>query len=540
MFKENKKHVQKQLFSPANVLPERLQKILDKHWSTVFYEKIFCAIDEKDFEPIFSGFGRPNFPVNVLVGLEILKELHAISDEQLYERFHFDYTYQRALGVENIAEYAFAIRTLYYFRAAVAEYETKEKTSLYRNIFNSDRDRIIQEIGLKTGIQRTDSTMIAANIKRMTRVSLFHKVFSNLVRELRSKSVNLSQRYTDLLKDDEDGFSYRLAREKVEQALTHIGTLMREVLLNHRNGLIGTKAYEDALRLLDEQCIVESGKIRLKDPDDIDSGSLQNPSDPDATYRKKREQPHHGFSAHAVETCDPENSIQVITHVEIVKNNVDDATVLQSAIAEIKESTGVEAIVTDGGYISSGVRTECDSLNIDLVATAIRGHEQNENTFTSIDFQIDEKGLISICPAGHRPIKRSIEADGTLKATFEKNHCSVCPLRERCIAYQSDGHGRITIDIHRRWLDERAARMGTEAYATLCNLRPPVEGLMEKLKPKYLSGRTLFRGLVKVKSRMILKGIGLNFRRYHAWFLLFLDFLFPPCQEISLNMRYAA
>lgn len=522
MFKANKDHVQSKLFSPENTMPRVLQKRLKGHWSEVFYEKVFKSIDERVFAELYGATGRPNFPVNILVGLEILKELHGLSDEQLYDRYHFDYTFQHALGVENLEEHTFVIRTLYHFRAAVADYEERTGHNLYQEVFRSGRDRIIEELGLKTQAQRMDSVMIGANIKRMNRLTLFHKVLSNVVRELHGKKIPLSEKYTEIVKEDEDGFSYRLPREKVAETLEKIGNYLRELTLDHANALRGTAAYENAQRLLREQAEVQSGRIKMKPPEDIDSGSLQNPSDPDATYRRKREEEHHGYSAHAVETCDPENQIQVITHIEVVKNNVDDAKVLWKDLPLLNEEMGLEAVIVDGGYVSPEVREVCDELNVNLVASAIRGTEQVEDALTSLDFERDETGMISQCPGGHAPSKRGVEANGTLTATFARERCSICALNGRCIAYQKTGNGRIRIDLHRQWLDERRRRIGEESYRKLMGLRPPVEGLMEKLKPKYLSGRTLFRGLVKVKSRLILKGIGLNFRRYYLWILYFL------------------
>ena len=44
---------------------------------------------------------------------------------------------------------------------------------------------------------------------------------------------------------------------------------------------------------------------------------------------------------------------------------------------------------------------------------------------------------------------------------------------------------------------------------------------MEKLKPKYLTGRVLFRGLARVRTRMIVRAMGVNFRRYYLLLLLF-------------------
>jgi len=525
MFRKNTTHDQSELFSPGNTVPDRLKKRLENHWSTLFYKKIFSAIDESVFTPIYSSTGTPNFPANILVGLEILKEIHGLSDEQLYDRYHFDYTYQRALGVEDIEKYTFAIRTIYHFRERLAKYEMQTGENLMLDVFKSGRDKIIEELGIRTGLQRTDSVLIQANIKRMSRLSLFHKVFSNVVKELQDKKIPLSEKYTDLTKDDEDGFTYRLSSEKVSETLEMIGTMLRELMLDHVSALRGTKSYEDAERLLKEQTNVKYGNVKLKDPSDIDSSSMQNPSDTDATFRRKGESEYRGYSVHAVETCDPENKIQVITHIDTVKNNMDDARVLEKNLPEMNDEMGIEALVTDGGFISDGVRNKCDELSIDLVATAIRGKEQPEDSLTSVDFFINDAGLISACPAGHSPMKRSIEKDGTMKASFSKEHCLTCTLKSRCIAYRENGNGNITIDKHRLWLDERRLRLGTAYYLSLCGMRPPVEALMEKLKPKYLTGRVLFRGLVRVRTRMIVRAIGINFRRYYTLILLFFQIL---------------
>jgi len=51
------------------------------------------------------------------------------------------------------------------------------------------------------------------------------------------------------------------------------------------------------------------------------------------------------------------------------------------------------------------------------------------------------------------------------------------------------------------------------------------DGWMSALRE--LSGAVLFMALVKVRSRTILKAIGINFKRYYAWFLFFLEFPFP-------------
>ncbi|MCL0077775.1 hypothetical protein M1N61_01765 [Peptococcaceae bacterium] len=48
---------------------------LEKSWATIFYEHVFCNIDEKPFSVLYSDIGRPNFPVNILLSLEYIKHL---------------------------------------------------------------------------------------------------------------------------------------------------------------------------------------------------------------------------------------------------------------------------------------------------------------------------------------------------------------------------------------------------------------------------------------------------------------------------------
>ena len=114
MFHENKKHLQNDLFNTETVMNRTRKIALKNSWSEKFYEHIFRTIDEKPFEALYcNDNGRPNFPVNILVGLEILKETFSITDEQLYENYHFNYLYQKALGVENINQSSFSIKTLF-------------------------------------------------------------------------------------------------------------------------------------------------------------------------------------------------------------------------------------------------------------------------------------------------------------------------------------------------------------------------------------------------------------------------------------------
>ena len=74
MFRKNDRHLQHHLFSCLDGLPKKLRNRLDASWAGTFYRECFMRINEMPFGELYSASdSRPNIPVNVLIGLEILK-----------------------------------------------------------------------------------------------------------------------------------------------------------------------------------------------------------------------------------------------------------------------------------------------------------------------------------------------------------------------------------------------------------------------------------------------------------------------------------
>jgi Transposase DDE domain len=432
------------------------------------------------------------------------------------ENYHFNYLYHRAFGIEDINLYSFVIRTLYHFRERLTDYAVKTGKDLFSELFKDGRDDIIKELGLNTETQRLDSVMIRANIKNMSRITLFHKVLSNLIKDVKQTGIEISNTLEDIVKQDEEGYAYRLKKSQLKDKTIELGNqiYIYTERFKYDSSINSLKSYKDAVRLISEQCnIRENFKIELKESKEISSSSMQNPADTDATYRTKNDKAHKGYSTMAVETCDKSNPIQVITHIETVPNNVDDAKILADCISTITSETNLKTVIVDGGFVSDDVRDKAQVKKVQVIATAIKG-KTSEKKLDSTDFIINENNLIEKCPNGKSPISQKLEANGTLIANFDPKVCCECPLKNDCIAFKNEKQSKIKIDTKRRWIDERNKNLGTDTYLRLCKMRPPVESLMEKLKPKHLSGKTKFKSLNKVRQRMSLRAIGLNFKRY--------------------------
>jgi len=60
--------------------------------------------------------------------------------------------------------------------------------------------------------------------------------------------------------------------------------------------------------------------IEVKPAKEISAGSLQNPADDKATFRRKNGEDHKGYLFNVSETCSPENA--VLTDVSTHKNSL--------------------------------------------------------------------------------------------------------------------------------------------------------------------------------------------------------------------------
>lgn len=92
----------------------------------------------------------------------------------------------------------------------------------------------------------------------------------------------------------------------------------------------------------DGNLILKSGKS------DMNSGLLQNPADPDATFRTKAGKNYRGYIANVVEAADKTHSIAVDYQFE--KNIYSDSQFVKDYLDKQPVSEEGAILVTDGGY----------------------------------------------------------------------------------------------------------------------------------------------------------------------------------------------
>lgn len=512
------------MFGSINSLPEKTLKRLEASWAGTFYHQVFVRIDEDRFAVLYSDApSRPNTPVNVLMGLEVLKSGFGWSDEEMYDHFCYDVQVRLALGYRDLSEGHFELRTVYNFRQRITRHMQETGENLFEEVFEQITDEQLAAFELKTDKLRMDSTMIASNIRETTRLQLLVEVLQRVHRML---SAGDQQQYTEAfapyLKGSSGQYIYRLKGRDVAERLQDIGELMGQLTdeLAARYGDEST--YRVLQRVFQEHFYVDEATLRLKAGEELKASSLQSPDDWEATYRQKGGEEHWGYVANVTETCNPENALQLIVKVQTEANNTDDAVMLSEALPELKERTDVEEMHTDGGYNSADVDQTMRELGVEQIQTAIRGRKPSTEKLNleAFAWQLDDEGhpRAVTCPRGQRAEVTVGRSECRYRATFEAAGCEDCPCLESCRAEPLKCTPQRVLRFSQQDVEVALRRQrSAEARASGQNLRSAIEATVRSVKHAFDDGKVPVRGQPRVSMTVLASAAMGNLRRIHRY-----------------------
>jgi hypothetical protein len=523
MFRKNEDHRQQSYFSGAQLLPEYLRERLEESWAGTFYREVFCRIDEEVFAVLYSGdkASRPNVPVNVLMGVDILKSGFGWSDDELLEQVSFNLQVRYALGLNDLRAAVFTLRTLYNFRRRVREYAAQTGINLYQHVFECVTDEQLAAVEIATGWQRMDSTQVLSNLANWSRLELLVAVVQEVHEAL---GAAVQEQWAEMaapyLRGRPHQVSYRLKSKDTGKHLQRLG----EILAAWEQELAQMAPTSAALalvqRVLAEQYnCTESGAVRVRPAAEVPSDSLQSPHDPEATYRVKGGQAYRGgYVANVSETADPENAIQLLTDLQVAPNITDDAQLLRRSLArQAARNIAVHQVTGDGGYSGPQAEAACAEHEVALRPTRLRGGRSGEDTWggEAYTWEVNAAGcpLRVTCPAGHTAEIAPARKPQRYIARFARQTCETCPyFKEKC---------RVKTRMYKPpslYVTQRAVTVARQRQQ-LCpedrRIRAVVEATVRSLKHAFPTHKLPVRGLTRV--RMLLYGAALmvNMRRLH-------------------------
>ncbi len=515
MFRLNETHRQQDIFGLETQLSPEVQKRLHGSKEYAFYTQVFCRIPETLFTELYSeeADGRPNAPINTMVGAMILQHLKNWTFEELLDRIAFDLKVRAALGLWNLAEEPFCRATLFNFQRRVRDHMVRSGQDKFQAVFDRLSEEDLERFGLQTTIQRSDSTQIGSNIRQYTRIELLVEVVLRMWRVLsEAHQAEYAERFSVFVGAKTAGqFLYRLRKSEIESTLEQLAQLYAwmEGTLEAEYG--DREIYGIVRRVFAEQFTRVEEKIAVRAASEISSDSLQSPDDPDATYRKKDDESFRGFVLHATETAHPENPLQLITDLAVAPNNRDDSRILHERLEPMQRKTPhLEELHTDGGYGSEDNDRLQDELGIAAVQSGIRGRS------AQAPMRIETAGSGSFritCAAGHGASSQPTRS--RYKAEFDPASCSGCPFASLCPgALRADG-GRTFYFTQADALRQARHRRLEALPPERRTLRANVEATMMEFKAPCRQGKLRTRSHAAAAQYGCLRAIAINFGRIY-------------------------
>ena len=436
MFRPNEDHRQNTLTDNTLWMDPRIREKLEKSWAPIFYEHVFCKIDEKPFAVLYGTTGNPNFPINILLSLEYIKHIKQCNDLELLEDFNFDYLVNYAVGVRTLGEKNLAERTLYYFRERIYNYcvENPGKDDLLFGQFIKLLKSFAKEADIQLDKQRTDTTMFMSNIKKAGRISLAYDVLVKAVKAI--PEANMPETlFNVLMPNFKTDVLYHTKSQDGDSKLSMLLNLCQEALtvLESELDMLNSDEVRIVKRFLSEQALTDEQNEKLipKSKKDISPNSLQSAYDEDATFRRKAEVSQSGYALEISETCNKTNSFQLITDYAVKPNTTSDVEIFAGRIKTINDNTGCTDMYVDGGFHSDKVYQTAEENRIEIHLTNMSGTEPSKK-LPITEFNIDEaQNVIIKCPCGYDPIRTAINKNQSI-AHFSLEACSKCALYDKC------------------------------------------------------------------------------------------------------------
>ncbi len=519
-------HSQLLLFDPWDYLSPKRRAILDQSWSGLFRNEILRQLPIKELKPSFSKtMGRPTKELYTMLGALVLQQAHDLTDEGTVAQLAFNIQWHYALNIIDESDDAkyMSLKTLWNFRKLVIE---KQLDTI---IFDKIASKLAECFNVNTDKQRIDSVHIKSNMRRLGRISIFSSGIHKFL-------VNLKRKYPELFKEIDTQLVEKYFSDKSltcfsmvkpsdsHRTLKDVSSNLFDLAEQFKGDTVVSALYSYKLlnRILAEHCnLKETGegkKIEIKKPKEIPADSLQNPSDPDATYSGHKGQ---GYQVQIMETYtdtddmdQKEETLNLITHVKVERASDSDAHALMPAIESVeKRNLSPKEVLADSLYGSDDNCEAAKSKDIDLVSPTMGTIKADELTLS--DFQISDNGQVEKCPQGYSPTFTKNKKDRITQG-FNIDTCAICPAVKGCPVKKGKNFYYLRYTRKSARLAKRRSIEQSDQFKDRYRWRAGVEATMSEYDKRTGVKRLRVRGFGAVRFAATLKAAAINIFRAAA------------------------
>ena len=519
-----KDHKTRDMFDPFPFLGLKRKQRIEESWAKVFREHILPTLPvEKVFSKYDPVMGAPTKELYAMLGLMLIQQMHDLTDEEAVDQFAYNLQWQYALNITSTsdADAYVSPKTLWTMR------DTLTEKGLYAALFNEVATKLSEVFAVDISKQRFDSVHVFSNMRHLGRIGLF-------VKTIRKFLVNLKRHHKELYDALDTVLADRYMTKKGESVFSLVkpsestktlAALADDVftLLERFRGnepVVAMSTYQLLARLLKEQCIVErvdthTTHVSVKANKDVPSDSLQNPSDPDATYDGHKGKGYQVQVAESYSTDEDANTLNRITSV-IVEAAHESDTHATIPLIERAEKLGLKPneALADTPYGSDENCEQAKTMGVEVVSPVMG--KRGEDTVPLTEFTMNDKNEVLSCPAGCTPEKTKSKDDNHT-ALFSKRACNGCAKKKTCPTLPGKKGNYLRYNDKALRLARRRIQEDTPEFRDRYRFRAGIEGTMSQLDRLTGLKRLRVRGLARVSFAAHLKAAGINILRAAAF-----------------------
>ena len=509
------------IFDPWSSISPKRRQLLDAGWPGLFREHILPSIPvskvSRHFDP---SMGRPTKELYAMLGALILQQAFDLTDEESVQQFAFNIQWHYALNITEESDSAKYVcpKTLWSCRDVIAEHNLEDI------IFSAGTERLARDFKVNVDKQRLDSVHIKSNMRRLGRIGIFSTTIHTFLKNLKRQHPELidtvdRQIVETYLSESALNCFSRVKPSESRKTLTDVSRHLFNLYVQFKDQAVVADMYSFKMlaRVLNEQCNLTGdadNPVEIKTPKEIASDSLQNPSDPEATYSGHKGQ---GYQVQVMETYsteDKKDDLRLITHVQVEQAHQSDANALLPAIesAEARNLKPKE-ILADSLYGSDDNCQKAETHDVEVVAPVMG--ETKKDGFSLSDFQISDKGLVPACPLGHAPVKA--KQGKRYSVGFDAAICDTCPERSRCPVKKGKKFCYLRFTEKDRRIAKRRLYEQTEEFKDRYRWRAGVEATMSEYDRRTGGKHLRVRGFKAVKYCATMKALAVNIFRAAAF-----------------------
>jgi len=520
-----KDHKTLDMFDPFPFLGPRRKARIEASWAKLFREEILPALPVHKVSKCYhTSKGAPTKELYAMLGMLLLQQMHDLTDEEAVDQFAYNIQWHYALNITSVddADAYVCPKTLWTMRSILSD------PALHAAVFESVTERLARVFSVDVSKQRIDSIHIFSNMRHLGRIGLFVKTIKKFLVNLKrhhkdlyeALSRELSDRY--MTKQGEAIFSMVKPTESMntlQTLATDVFTLVER--FKNSEPVAAMSSYQILKRLFQEQCIEEhdpatdATKVSVKVNKDVPSDSLQNPSDPDASYDGHKGKGYQVQVSETYSTGEKENRLSLITGVIVEPAHNSDAHALIPLIETTqKQDLGPWEVLADSLYGSDDNIEKAKALGVEVVSP-VMGAPVDTN-ITLANFVMTAKGEVTSCPQGHAPKKIKHKKDHR-SVVFRSSVCQACPRLSDCPAKPGKRGYYLRYDDKTIRIARRRADENTPMFKDKYRFRSGIEATMSEYDRKTGVKHLRVRGLSAVSFCATLKAAAVNIFRATAF-----------------------